>query len=135
MSVLIQNYSNISCNKIITIIISALFDLSNGGPQTTGQRWKVSLTKTGWRCGTHNLSQWEHSLIDNTYSLMLMIHQGSILGPQLLTPYINIYSPKQYCNTHFYADDTIFYAFGATANQAFSRLPVAFNDLQTSLFN
>ncbi len=36
---------------------------------------------------------------------------------------------------YFYADDTILYAIGSTANQAFSKLQSAFENNQTSFTN
>lgn len=38
------------------------------------------------------------------------VPQGPILGPLLITLYINnIIFPNQYANVHFYADDTVLY--------------------------
>lgn len=64
----------------------------------------------------------------NVYLLMVLnqiscVLQGSILGPVLLTVYINIIdlSVKQ-CNLHLYAEDTIVYSIVPTVDQALSEL-------------
>lgn len=46
------------------------------------------------------------------------------IRPPAVNYYIwnRIISPSDYCDVHVYADDTILYVFGSTANQALFRL-------------
>ena len=75
---------------------------------------------------------------DNFKSSSLLIKkgvpQGSILGPLLLTLYMNnIALPSLHSDVHFYADDTILYSFGPTIEEATENVQAAFNGFQLSL--